>query len=309
MSRIRISALMTAAAAAAATLLGAASAQAQTSAQTDGCRLIIESGADNWTMRYDPFQQDAVVQEFDVAVVNQGPGPCAAVSRVELRGEQFGLAHEAGGAQRMAYALVDERGGTDVTPRAGQSARRVGVRPLNLAPGERGLVRFSFTAAPSETLSAGLYSQNAFISLETPEGQTLAEKPVTLSIEVPSAAVMGLKGEFRRTGGTATIDLGELTQGVRPLRTTLYVLSTAGYSVSVSSENRGRLRQGASEWYVPYALALGDRDMDLGRGGRLDVVSRRARLDDYPLTISVGSVAGKRAGDYSDILTFTVAAL
>ncbi|PZU57708.1 MAG: hypothetical protein DI552_07880, partial [Brevundimonas sp.] len=168
---------------------------------------------------------------------------------------------------------------------------------------------FSFTAAPSETLSAGLYSQNAFISLETPEGQTLAEKPVTLSIEVPSAAVMGLKGEFRRTGGTATIDLGELTQGVRPLRTTLYVLSTAGYSVSVSSENRGRLRQGASEWYVPYALALGDRDMDLGRGGRLDVVSRRARLDDYPLTISVGSVAGKRAGDYSDILTFTVAAL
>lgn len=305
MTRVRTAVLMTAAAA---TLIGAAPALAQSGAQNLGCRLSIESGADNWAMRYDPFDQDVAVQEFDVAVVNQGDAPCTAVSRVELRGEQFGLTHEAGG-QRMAYALVDERGGADVTPRAGQSARRIGVRPLKLAAGERGLMRFSFTAAPSETLSAGLYSQNAFISLETPEGQTLAEKPVTLSIEVPSAAVMGLKGEFRRTGGTATIDLGELTQGVRPLRTTLYVLSTAGYSVSVSSENRGRLRQGASEWYVPYALALGDRDMDLGRGGRLDVVSRRARLDDYPLTISVGSVAGKRAGDYSDILTFTVAAL
>ncbi|WP_288759289.1 hypothetical protein [uncultured Brevundimonas sp.] len=306
MTRVRTAVLMTAAAAA--TLIGAAPALAQSLAQSQGCRLSVESGADNWAMRYDPFDQDVAVQEFDVAVVNQGDAPCTAVSRVELRGEQFGLTHEAGG-QRMAYALVDERGGADVTPRAGQSARRIGVRPLKLAAGERGLMRFSFTAAPSETLSAGLYSQNAFISLETPEGQTLAEKPVTLSIEVPSAAVMGLKGEFRRTGGTATIDLGELTQGVRPLRTTLYVLSTAGYSVSVSSENRGRLRQGASEWYVPYALALGDRDMDLGRGGRLDVVSRRARLDDYPLTISVGSVAGKRAGDYSDILTFTVAAL
>ena len=294
MTRVRTAVLMTAAAAA--TLIGAAPALAQ----SQGCRLSVESGADNWAMRYDPFDQDVAVQEFDVAVVNQGDAPCTAVSRVELRGEQFGLTHEAGG-QRMAYALVDERGGADVTPRAGQSARRIGVRPLKLAAGERGLMRFSFTAAPSETLSAGLYSQNAFISLD--------EKPVTLSIEVPSAAVMGLKGEFRRTGGTATIDLGELTQGVRPLRTTLYVLSTAGYSVSVSSENRGRLRQGASEWYVPYALALGDRDMDLGRGGRLDVVSRRARLDDYPLTISVGSVAGKRAGDYSDILTFTVAAL
>ena len=229
MTRVRTAVLMTAAAAA--TLIGAAPALAQ----SQGCRLSVESGADNWAMRYDPFDQDVAVQEFDVAVVNQGDAPCTAVSRVELRGEQFGLTHEAGG-QRMAYALVDERGGADVTPRAGQSARRIGVRPLKLAAGERGLMRFSFTAAPSETLSAGLYSQNAFISLETPEGQTLAEKPVTLSIEVPSAAVMGLKGEFRRTGGTATIDLGELTQGVRPLRTTLYVLSTAGYSVSVSSE-------------------------------------------------------------------------
>lgn len=303
MSRNRTSALLLAAAAATATLMAAAPSEA-----APGCQLVIESGADQWMMRYEPFDQDVAVQEFDVAVVNQGDGPCTAVSRVELRGEQFGLVNEVG-AQRMAYALVDERGGADVTPRAGQSARRIGVRPLNLAAGERGLMRFSFTAAPAETLSAGLYSQNAFINLETPDGRPLAEKPVTLSLQVPSAAVMGLKGEFRRNGGTPTIDLGELTQGVRQLRTTLYVLSTAGYSVSVASQNQGRLRQGASEWYVPYGLVLGDRDMDLSRGGRVDVVSRRARLDDYPLTISVGSTTGKRAGDYSDILTFTVAAL
>lgn len=304
MSRIRTSTLLLAAAAATAALLGAAPSHAQ----TDGCRLVIESGADQWLLRYEPFDQDVALQEFDVAVVNHGDAPCSTVSRVELRGEPFGLTNGAG-AQRMPYALVDERGGTDVTPRAGQSARRVGVRPLNLAPGERGLMRFSFTAAPSEALSAGLYSQSAFINLETTDGQPLAEKPVTLSLQVPSAAVMGLKGEFRRSGGMPTIDLGELTQGVRQLRTTLYVLSTAGYSVSVASQNRGRLRQGASEWYVPYGLALGDRDMDLSRGGRVDVVSRRARLDDYPLTINVGSTTGKRAGDYSDILTFTVAAL
>lgn len=305
MSRSRTSALLLAAAAAATATLMAA---APTQAAPGGCRLVIESGADQWMMRYEPFDQDVALQEFDVAVVNQGDTPCSAVSRVELRGEQFGLFNDAG-AQRMPYALVDEAGGADVTPRSGQSARRIGVRPLNLAPGERGLIRFSFTAAPAETLSAGTYSQNAFINLETTDGQPLAEKPVVLSLQVPSAAVMGLKGEFRRNGGTPTIDLGELTTGVRQLRTTLYVLSTAGYSVSVASQNRGRLRQGASEWYVPYGLALGDRDMDLSRGGRVDVVSRRARLDDYPLTISVGATAGKRAGDYSDILTFTVAAL
>ena len=303
MTRVRTAVLMTAAAAAA-TLIGAAPALAQ----SRDCQIQIDSGAQQWTLRYDPFEQDAAAQQFDLAVVNTGDAACTVVSRVELRGETFGLSPQAGGP-RLVYNLVDESAGADVTPRSGQSARNVGARPIRLSPGERGLMRFSFAVSPSDTPSAGLYSQTTFIDLQKPNGEPLAERPITLSVEVPSAAVMGLKGEFRRTGGTATIDLGELTQGVRQLRTTLYVLSTAGYSVTVSSENRGRLRQGASEWYVNYGLALGERDMDLARGGRLEVVSRRARLDDYPLTISVGPTTGKRAGDYTDILTFTVAAL
>lgn len=100
MSRNRTSALLLAAAAATATLMAAAPTQA-----APGCQLVIESGADQWMMRYEPFDQDVAVQEFDVAVVNQGDGPCTAVSRVELRGEPFGLVNEAG-AQRMAYAQI-----------------------------------------------------------------------------------------------------------------------------------------------------------------------------------------------------------
>ena len=273
-----------------------------------GCRLVVESGPEFWTMQYDPFQQDAAVKEFDLAVSNQGEEGCSAVSRVELRAEEFGLVHE-GAPQRIAYALVDERAGADVTPRAGRSARRFGARPMTLGPGERGLMRFSFQVAPSDTPAAGVYSQNAFIVLESPDGQQLTRKPVSLNIEVLSAAVMGLKGEFRRLGGVATLDLGELSEGARSLRTTLYVLSTAGYAVSVASENQGRLRQGATDWYVPYSLVLGDQDMDMARGGRLEVVSLRARFDDYPLTIRIGSLAGQKAGEYRDTITFTIAAL
>jgi len=303
MSRVRPSVLALTAAAAALLAVPAAA-----SAQPRDCQIQIDSGAQQWTLRYDPLEQDAAVQQFDLGVVNTGDTACNVVSRVELRGETFGLSPQAGGP-RLVYNLVNETAGADVTPRAGQSARNVGARPIRLSPGERGLMRFSFAVAPSDTLSAGLYSQTAFISLEKPNGDPLSEKPITLNVEVPSAAVMGLKGEFRRTGGVATLDLGELSEGVRQLRTTLYVLSTAGYAVSVTSENQGRLRQGSSDWYVPYGLALGERDMDLSRGGRLDVVSNRARLDDYPLTIRIGSTAGRRAGDYSDVLTFTVAAL
>lgn len=279
------------------------------SAQAVGCQLAVESGAEQWLIRYDPFDEDAADGEFDVAVVNRGEGPCNVSARVELRGEQFGLMADAGG-QRLDYALVDERGGADVTPRAGNSARRIGARSLALAPGERGLLRFSFSVAPSEVPSAGLYSQRAYLSLETGDGRLLAEKPVALGLEVPAVAVMGLKGELRRgRGGAATIDLGDLKAGRQNLRASLYVLSTAGYSVSVRSENRGRLRQGSSDWYVPYDLSLGERSMDLARGARFEIVSRVARLDDYALAIDVESIAGKRAGDYSDTLTFTVAAL
>ena len=278
------------------------------SAKAGECKLAIESGPQQWLLRYDPFDQDAADDTFDVAVVNRGGEACNVSARVELRAEAFGLSSETGG-QRLDYALVDERGGADVTPRAGQSARRIGARALALAPGERGLLRFSFSAAPSSVPAAGRYSQHAYLNLES-NGESLTEKPITLGLDVPAAAVMGLKGEMRRSrGGAATIDLGDLTEGRRNLRTSLYVMSTAGYSVSVRSENRGRLRQGSTDWYVPYGISLGDRSMDLARGGRFDIVSKTARVDDYALTIDVGSIAGKRAGDYTDTLTFTVAAL
>jgi len=38
-------------------------------------------------------------------------------------------------------------------------------------------------------------------------------------------------------------------------------------------------------------------------------VSRRARFDNYPVRIEIGETADKRAGGYTDTVTFTVAAL
>jgi hypothetical protein len=273
-----------------------------------GCRLVVESGPDQWVLNYNPFSDTTASREFDLAIVNRGTGPCTAVAGVDLRGETFGLT-QGGAGDRLTYALIDERGGTDLTPRAGESSRRVGSRPVNLTPGERAPLRFSLTVSSSELLSAGLFSQAAFITLEHPNGTPLAEKPVTLGVRVASAAMMGLKGEFQRNAGVATIDLGVLSQGTRSLNTTLYVLSTAGYRVSVSSANAGRLRQGTTDWYLPYSLVVGERPVDLSAVRSVDVVSTRARQDDYPLSISLPSTAGMRAGDYSDVIRFTVAAL
>ncbi|HRO03047.1 MAG TPA: hypothetical protein PLS69_05530 [Terricaulis sp.] len=283
---------------------GAAFAQ---SAPNEGCRLVVESGSDNWLIAYDPFSQNEVVRNFDITIVNQGEAPCAGMALADLRGEPFGLAM-VGAGRRLPYILVDQRSGADITPRTGRTTPRAMRRPIHLGSGERALLRFSFAIAPEEILAAGVYSQDALISIEDATGMVLAQKPVALGVEVEPAAVMGLKGRVGRVSGVATIELGELREGPRDLGATLYVLSTGSYAVSVESANNGRLRQGATDWYVNYRLFLADRAINLASGDQIEVSSRRARADDYPLRVIIGEVAGRRAGAYTDVLTLTVAA-
>lgn len=288
---------------------GTAAAQAPAlAAAQPRCNLVIESGGDQWIINHDPLTSSQAVRQFDLAVVNRGDGPCTGVASVDLRGEPFGLAKE-GERTRLAYSLVSEDGPVDLTPRAGQNQRRPESRPFNLRSGERQTLRFTFAVNVTDVVAAGLYSQTIFLGIDHPNGSPWVERPITLGLRVASTALMGLKGEFTRSGGVASINLGSLTQGDRQLNTSLYVVSTSGYTVSVSSANAGRLRQGQSDWYIPYALGVGDRKIDLTRPSQLDVVSVRPRSDDYPLSVSIPSVAGRRAGEYSDIVTFTVAAI
>lgn len=272
------------------------------------CELVIESSGDQWIISHDPLTSSHAVRQFDLAVVNRGDGPCTGVASVNLRGEPFGLAKE-GETNRLPYSLISEDGPVDLTPRTGQNLKRPESRPFNIGAGERQILRFTFSVSVAENLSAGLYSQTVYLGIAHPNGLPWAERAFTLGLRVASTALIGLKGEFTRSGGVANINLGPLAEGERPLNTTLYVLSTSGYSVSVSSANNGRLRQGQTEWYIPYSLGVGDRHVDLSRPSQLDVVSVRPRSDDYPLSVTISSTAGRRAGDYSDIITFTVAAL
>ncbi|MES2033631.1 MAG: hypothetical protein V4466_05600 [Pseudomonadota bacterium] len=273
------------------------------------CVLSVQPADTQWMIRYDPFSQDATQRQFEVAVVNQGQERCSGKVRVELNGEEFGL-RSATETARVPYALIDDRNGADVTPRAGGvSARRLNSQPVALAPGERGRLQFTFAAAPPEVPSQGAYTQEATILLEDDNGLPVGARQVTLTFVVVPAAVMGLKGQFQRSNGVARIDLGELTAGTRPLTASLFVLSTGGYRVTVKSTNEGKLRLGKTDWYVDYTLGVGSKRMGLDEPATINVVSRRARADDYPLSVEVGSVAGLRAGDYTDELMFTVAAL
>jgi len=279
----------------------------QASAQ-DKCNLTIQPALDQWVIRYNPLEDEIAQRTFDVLLVNSGRTPCNGNILASLQAEAFGLTTP-GGANRVRYTLVDvDYGGVDITPRSGGSARRNGTS-VSIKQGEQLPARITFAAFPEAGVAQGRYTQVANLFVEQANGTIHATRPVTLVLDLAAAAAIGLKGEFSRPNGTPVIDLGELTEGPRPLNTALYVHSTGGYRVSVTSANRGRLRQGATAWYVDYNLKVGAQDINLQRTDTINVVSQTARRDDYPLTVRIGDVSGKRAGEYSDTLTFTVAAI
>lgn len=281
-------------------LAGQASAQAK-------CNLSLDPAVDQWVIRYNPLEDDAAYRTFDMALVNTGQTPCNGRFSVSLRGEPFGLGSP-GSRVRVPYAMRDEQSTADITPRSGVSGIVTGAQ-IHVPKEGRELARIGVAVRPPANLPYGRYSQVAYVALQAADGEVHAERPVTIVLEMAAAAMIGLKGEFTRQNGVPTINLGELNEGTRALNTSVYVHSTGGYRVSVTSQNLGKLRQAGTAWSIDYGLQMGSRQVNLTAPYSFDVASAQARNDDYPLTVRIGDTSGKRAGDYSDTLTFTVAAI
>jgi spore coat protein U-like protein len=269
------------------------------------CDLEIDSDVSTWRLIYDPLQEQGALKTFQIYVRNNGNTPCNLKANLESLSGDFRLLHE-GSSQTLAYSLIDEGNNRNLANVGNPNA---GSHTIQLSKNDSGQMGFTFAVNPSVSPAAGLYVQHVEISLVDATGRVIRKKSLNLEVQVVSGALIGLKGQFQRSGSTAYIDLGDLVEGPKPLLTTLYVQSTAGYIVSVESAHRGRLRQGNTAWMIPYSLMLGQRSIDLNGIQQIEVISTRPRFDDYPLTIDIGSTAGRRAGEYRDTLTFTVAAI
>lgn len=269
------------------------------------CTLSIEPSQDQLIVRHNPLETDAVQGTVEVSIVNRGDSECVGTLGASLRGETFGFRSDNGGLP-ILYQLVDEKSRNDITPRAGRNLQRQGGRAIRLMPGERSLEILSVAALPDGSLSQGRYVQSLDLNILGGDGMPLASRPLTLGIDIIPAALIGIKGQL---GRARTVNLGELEKGPKDLPVTLYVLSTGGYRVSVSSENNGRLKHRDAQWFVDYRLTLGRHALDLSSPDGFEIISNRARFDNYPVKIEIGETAGKRAGGYTDTVTFTVAAI
>ncbi|RDV03048.1 hypothetical protein DXH95_11380 [Sphingorhabdus pulchriflava] len=109
--------------------------------------------------------------------------------------------------------------------------------------------------------------------------------------------------------GQAVVDLGELRPGVAPVPLQLRVSSTGEYDISVSSANSGKLRLGASDWSIPYSVAIGGNSINLNGASMLAGPGGSGfKRDSLPIQFLIGDVSDKRAGTYSDVISISVTA-
>jgi len=278
-----------------------------------GCQLRIEPLKARWEIGgYDPYGGDAPYATFEIAWSNEGTAACAGDVEVRTDGEPFGL--KASGGSRspgalLPYSLVDDYSAADLTPVGGASQARPGSAALALEPGARTVRRYILAVDADRLRGDGLFEQPVRFALRTRDNRLVSDRLVVLALQVQPSAVMGLRGAFTRTDGGGRIELGELAEGGTNLPLQVWIRSTGGYRVAVSSRNKGKLVLAQdSSWSVPYRLTLGSRSINLGTGGQVE--SRRGTgLDEdaYDLHLRVGDTARRRAGVYSDLIELTVA--
>lgn len=296
-------------------ILGTALLAGQANAQAFGgnqapaqCQLRVTASPASWMINgIDPFSDQNAEGTFSAMFVNEGSGECRFTPVFELRQPPFGLSKGTG--KPIAYALVNLTESLDVTPRAGRSQRNSSGREVVLKPRESRSMLYKLAADLDDVRDSGVFTQD--LTLEALDGQfrSLGGAPVVVGMTVQPSARIGLTGAYSMNDGQAVVDLGELQQGVAQLPLQLRVSSTGEYDISVSSANSGKLRMGASDWSIPYSIAIGGNNLNLAGARTLTGPGGSGfRRDSLPIQFIIGDVSDKRAGTYSDVVSISITA-
>lgn len=272
------------------------------------CQLRITPSPASWMINgIDPFSDQNAEGTFSATIVNEGSTDCRFTPVFELRQPPFGLSKGTG--KPIGYSLVNLTESLDVTPRAGRSQRNSSGREMVLKPRESRSILYKLAADLDDVLDSGVFTQD--LTLEALDGQfrSLGGAPVVVGMTVLPSARIGLTGAYSMNDGQAVVDLGELRQGVAPVPLQLRVSSTGDYDISVSSANSGKLRLGASDWSIPYSIAIGGNNLSLSGVGTLTGPGGAGfKRDSLPIQFFVGDVSDKRAGTYSDVVSISITA-
>lgn len=174
---------------------------------------------------------------------------------------------------------------------------------VNLKVNQNGLIPF------------GYYSQNYKLKLfEASFGSALLRDQKIINVSyiqnrIAELSLVSTGSNFTQASLSQSLDFGELTEG-STRGFDMIMLHNAGYAISMSSLNSGKLKHETKNNYVTYDLIIDGWPVSISsapsiiKSGYGLSPSGGTRL---PVLVKIGSVAKAQAGTYSDIITISVA--
>lgn len=294
-------------AAAVAFLLGAAP-----QAHATTCNVSISNISPIPNVVYDPFEGVARTVNYVVSLTNAGADECSVGIAISSPPPGSPRTFK-NGAATLRY-LLEWPGGAifqnniaapigTVRLLAGQTRNvtlRVKVEAGLIAP----------AAAYSDVLTFRLYRSGA-----GPLTQVGIDRTATAGAVVEARAqvnIAGASGAFGTPFALSEIAFGTLTTGATK-GAIVQVRATSPVAITVSSQNQGKLKHKtlSADPGVPYAMQLDGDAVSLGGSSFSLNRSPPITLDgiNYPMSLTIGDVAGRPSGEYRDTLTINVAPL
>jgi hypothetical protein len=268
------------------------------------CTVSVSSIGAATIQSYDALVGGSFVAPIAIRVSNSGNSACtgmisfdASRNNDRLRGPR---------SETMAYLIVaeDSASRTLYDPLGGQS---VSI-PVMIPAGGGVELRPQLFVDGGQRGRSGRYDAIIDVSYRNATGQGRAvTSAVTVAADVVPSVQANFVGLDGGGGSSATLALGELSTGLRR-SIGLQLRANTDVDVSISSENRGRLKQGGGDGTVPYDLEIGGAQVNLRQ---IDAVSLALGPDSVrgstqAMEVQIGNINRAPAGVYRDTVTFRI---
>ena len=294
-------------------LLAASTATASADC-TDGIGLSA-SAVSNPAITYDPLSGMPETMSASVTITNTGAG---AACNVRVTWTRTGASwNPVNGADTLTVTGLQSAFNGSMSS---ESLAQTGIaRTGDIPEGQSRTYVLTATLAPGQYVPPLTYARGIAMTFETrdPTGAP-AYAPIggvqsgDFSANVTKAVDFNFAGTNTTFGGgdaaqSYEVDFGEMTSnGVR----NIFIQFRGNTSVltTFASENLGTLKNGNNA--VPYTIAIDGAALPLSQGPQsppaMSANTGTGGVQTYPIAITLGDVAAKPAGTYSDTITVTI---
>jgi len=254
--------------------------------------------------QYDALIAADYLAPMQIELRNDGGASCSGSIRFDASRSSRYLTGPRGG--RLSYLIVGESNGNDIVydPRS-DSGRAIG---FTVARRSSVILRPQLRVNGGQPGRSGRYDALIDVVLDAAHGEDDNDRTsVTLAVNVVPSVQANFVGTDAGGGSVATMNLGELFTG-QERGIGIQIRANANVDLTISSENRGKLKRDGGGGAVPYDLTFGGQRIDLEQDE-----SVRVRLGEDSIrglrrevTVKVGDTSQQRAGAYRDVVTFRI---